>query len=92
MRRGLTIGADHGCAAAGSPVRSDDARGAGGGWNPVSRRAGERIHDELERRYGIDNGSSHPGQASIARMHDAHAHARLIHLPIHASWLNQLEL
>jgi hypothetical protein len=40
----------------------------------------------------VDNGSSHAGKASIARMQDAHANARLIHLPIHASWLNQIEL
>jgi len=25
-------------------------------------------------------------------MHDSYEHARLIHLPIHASWLNQAEL
>jgi hypothetical protein len=40
----------------------------------------------------VDNGSSHAGTASIARIRAAHAHARLIHLPIHASWLNQIEL
>jgi hypothetical protein len=37
----------------------------------------------------IDNGSSHAGQRSIDRLQDAYPHARLIHLPIHASWLNQ---
>jgi hypothetical protein len=40
----------------------------------------------------VDNGSSHAGKASIRRMREAHASARLIHLPIHASWLNQIEL
>jgi hypothetical protein len=40
----------------------------------------------------IDNGSSHAGKTSIARMHQAHANAELIHLPVHASWLNQAEL
>jgi DDE superfamily endonuclease len=39
----------------------------------------------------VDNGSSH-GQRSITRMHDAWPNARLIHLPIHASWLNQIEI
>ena len=29
------------------------------------------------------------GQASIDRLYHAHANAHLIHLPIHASWLNQ---
>ena len=40
----------------------------------------------------VDNGSSHCGQASIARMTEAHRRARLIHLPAHASWLNRIEL
>ncbi len=40
----------------------------------------------------VDNGSSHAGQASIDRLESAHANLRLIHLPIHASWLNQIEL
>jgi hypothetical protein len=40
----------------------------------------------------VDNGSSHAGKTSIARMQGAWPTARLIHLPIHASWLNQIEL
>jgi len=40
----------------------------------------------------VDNGSSHAGQASIARLEHAWPNARLIHLPIHASWLNQIEI
>jgi len=40
----------------------------------------------------VDNGSSHAGKSSIRRMREAHANATLIHLPIHASWLNQIEL
>jgi len=40
----------------------------------------------------VDNGSSHAGKTSIARMQQAHPNAHLIHLPIHASWLNQAEL
>jgi hypothetical protein len=40
----------------------------------------------------VDNGSSHAGHASIERMQRAWPNARLIHLPIHASWLNQIEL
>jgi hypothetical protein len=40
----------------------------------------------------VDNGSSHAGQASIDRLELAYANLRLIHLPIHASWLNQIEL
>jgi len=40
----------------------------------------------------VDNGSSHAGQASIDRLEHAYTNLRLIHLPIHASWLNQIEL
>jgi hypothetical protein len=36
----------------------------------------------------IDNGSSHAGNASIERMQQTWKNERLIHLPIHASWLN----
>jgi transposase len=40
----------------------------------------------------VDNGSDHRGQASINRLAKAHPHAVLIHTPIHASWLNQIEI
>ena len=40
----------------------------------------------------VDNGSSHRGQASVERLEGAHPNLRLIHLPIHASWLNQIEI
>jgi hypothetical protein len=40
----------------------------------------------------VDNGSSHAGQASIDRMKEAWPSAELVHLPIHASWLNQVEI
>lgn len=40
----------------------------------------------------VDNGSSHSGKASIERLESAYENLRLIHLPIHASWLNQIEL
>jgi hypothetical protein len=37
----------------------------------------------------VDNGSSHNGARSIERMRSAWPTAELVHLPIHASWLNQ---
>jgi hypothetical protein len=40
----------------------------------------------------VDNGSSHRGQASVERLERAYPNLRLIHLPIHASWLNQIEI
>jgi hypothetical protein len=40
----------------------------------------------------VDNGSSHRGQASVNRLESAWPNLRLIHLPVHASWLNQIEI
>jgi hypothetical protein len=40
----------------------------------------------------VDNGSSHAGQASMRRMATAWPTATLVHLPVHASWLNQIEI
>jgi len=40
----------------------------------------------------VDNGSSHAGLASIDRMREAWPNAVLVHLPVHASWLNQVEI
>jgi transposase len=40
----------------------------------------------------VDNGSSHRGQASIERLEGAWENLRLVHLPVHASWLNQIEI
>jgi transposase len=40
----------------------------------------------------VDNGSSHRGQASIDRIRKAWPTANLVHLPVHASWLNQIEI
>jgi transposase len=40
----------------------------------------------------VDNGSSHRGRASVERLEGAWPNLRLVHLPIHASWLNQVEI
>jgi transposase len=40
----------------------------------------------------VDNGSSHAGAVSVQRMRQAWPTAELVHLPIHASWLNQIEI
>jgi hypothetical protein len=40
----------------------------------------------------LDNGSSHRGQASIDRLTRDHPTLVPVHLPIHASWLNQVEI
>ena len=40
----------------------------------------------------VDNGSSHRGQASAERLTQAYPQAILVHTPVHASWLNQVEI
>lgn len=40
----------------------------------------------------VDNGSSHRGRASVDRLQGEWANLRLVHLPVHASWLNQIEI
>ena len=37
----------------------------------------------------VDNGSSHNGARSIERMSQAFPHATLVHLPVHASWIEE---
>jgi len=39
-----------------------------------------------------DNGSSHQGQSSVHRLSQWYPNAVQIHTPVHASWLNQVEL
>jgi hypothetical protein len=40
----------------------------------------------------VDNGSSHRGQKSIDRLQRRWRNLVLVHLPVHASWLNQSEI
>jgi hypothetical protein len=40
----------------------------------------------------VDNGSSHRGHASVDRMAKAWPTVTLVHLPVHASWLSQVEI
>jgi len=49
-------------------------------------RTGQRIF------WVVDNGSSHRGEAAVRRLNDAYANLIAVHTPIHASWLNQVEI
>ena len=67
------------------------------GITPFSRLAGQVMTAEpyasADRVFWIvDNGSSHRGAASVKRMTRAWPNAHLIHLPVHASWLDQAEI
>jgi hypothetical protein len=49
-------------------------------------RTGERVF------WVVDNGSSHRGEAAARRLSAAYANLIAVHTPIHASWLNQVEI
>jgi hypothetical protein len=40
----------------------------------------------------VDNGSAHRGQASVRRVQHSFPRLRLVHGPVQASWLNQIEI
>lgn len=40
----------------------------------------------------VDNGSSHRGEAAIDRLAARFPNAVMVHTPVHASWLNQVEI
>jgi len=40
----------------------------------------------------VDNGPSHRGESSIVRLETSYPNLRLIHCPVHSSWLNQAEV
>ncbi|HYV36608.1 MAG TPA: transposase [Gemmataceae bacterium] len=40
----------------------------------------------------VDNGSSHRGETSVKRLAQSYSNGILVHTPIHASWLSQVEI
>jgi hypothetical protein len=53
----------------------------------------QKPYREAERLFFVvDNGSSHRGQASVKRMRRRDKKIVLVHTPVHASWLNQVEI
>jgi hypothetical protein len=40
----------------------------------------------------VDNGSSHRGQRAAEELQASHPRVVIVHTPVHASWLNQIEL
>ena len=49
-------------------------------------RSGERLF------WIVDNGSSHRGEAATKRLRQVDPRIMLVHTPVHASWLNQVEI
>jgi hypothetical protein len=54
--------------------------------------AEEPYGDAARLFFVVDNGSSHRGKASVARMCERDKRIILVHTPVHASWLNQVEI
>jgi hypothetical protein len=53
----------------------------------------QKPYNDAERLFFVaDNGSSHRGQRSVDRMHECDKRITLVHTPLHASWLNQIEI
>ena len=40
----------------------------------------------------VDNGTSHRGERAVQRLRKAYRKAIMVHTPVHASWLNQVEI
>ena len=59
----------------------------------VEQVMGQEPYRTAERVFWVvDNGSSHRGEASARRLLGWHGNAILVHTPVHASWLNQVEI
>jgi hypothetical protein len=67
------------------------------GIEPFGRLVSQVMTEEPYRSarrlfWVLDNGSSHRGAASVRRLQEAHKNLVPVHLPLHASWLNQVEI
>jgi DDE superfamily endonuclease len=67
------------------------------GIEPFGRLVKQVMGQEPYRSAGrvfwvLDNGSSHRGEAARERMLSWYANAILVNTPVHASWLNQVEI
>ena len=67
------------------------------GIKPFGRLVDQVLEQEPYRDaerlfYVVDNGSSHRGQTSVERMRRRNKRIILVHTPVHASWLNQVEI
>jgi len=81
VRRGIVIG------------RCEPATGI----EPFGRLVADVMEQEPYRTgarvfWVVDNGSSHRGEAAARRLSAAYANLIAVHTPIHASWLNQVEI
>jgi DDE superfamily endonuclease len=67
------------------------------GIAPVDRRIGEVMSREPYKSaprvfWIMDNCSAHRGQRAVDRLRSQWPNVLLVHTPVHASWLNQIEI
>src|SRR6266545_565656 len=70
---------------------------AKGGIDPFDRLVAQVMGQEPYRSarrvfWIMDNGSSHRGNTSVQRLQSRYANVQVVHGPVHASWLNQIEV
>ena len=81
VRRGIVVG------------RCESRTGISSFGRMVTQIRKQEVYRDAERLFLIvDNGSSHRGQRSVARQRRRDKRIILVHTPIHASWLNQVEI
>jgi hypothetical protein len=59
---------------------------------PLWRNNHEKPTPKRRLFFIVDNGSSHRGKASVERMRRRDKRIILVHTPVHANWLNQVEI
>ena len=73
--------------------RCEDTTGIAPFTNLVAQVMTQEPYASAERVFWIvDNGSSHRGQTAIDRLAEQFPNAIMVHTPVHASWLNQVEI
>ncbi|GAA3127163.1 hypothetical protein GCM10010521_12030 [Streptomyces rameus] len=73
--------------------RCEPTTGIGPFMNLVTQVMSQEPYASAKRVFWIvDNGSSHRGKAAAARLTTGFPNAVLVHTPVRASWLNQVEV
>lgn len=67
------------------------------GMGPFDRLVAQIMSQEPYRSarrvfWIMDNGSAHRGERSVQRLQSRYANVQVVHGPVHASWLNQIEI
>ena len=73
--------------------RCEDTTGIQPFGRLVAQVMTQQPYASAERVYWIvDNGSSHRGREAVDRLAEQFPNAVMVHTPVHASWLNQIEI